>query len=237
MSVFRQTSLIVFLALLGADLLTTIFYGIFFSDRYLLDIVLTSIIVILVGYPLGYFFLGQNVRLRAMAVELDRVARIDDLTGLSNRRTFISESEAATAGDAVGAFLYVDVDHFKKLNDRFGHAVGDVVLRQFGVVIASCVRSGDVSARLGGEEFGIYLAGADISTALAIAERIRVRSARIGPSVGLDNVNVTVSVGIAMRDRGQSLDEMMLQADENLYAAKEQGRDRVISGVSKKRAA
>ncbi|PSJ64030.1 GGDEF domain-containing protein [Pseudaminobacter soli (ex Li et al. 2025)] len=237
MSVLRQSTLIVFLALAGADLLTTIFYGIFFSDRYLLDIVLTSIIVIIVGYPLAYFFLSQNVRLRAMAVELDRAARIDDLTGLYNRRTFFSECEVAIKGLGEGAFLYVDVDHFKKLNDRFGHAAGDSVLREFGDVISVCVRGGDVAARLGGEEFGIYLAHADIANALKVAERIRKRSLQIGPAVGLDDVRVTVSIGIALRDQGQTLDELMQLADENLYAAKEQGRDRVVFGASGKRAA
>lgn len=237
LSVFRQSTLIVLLALVGADLLTTLFYGIFFSDRYLLDIVLTSIIVLLVGYPLAYFFLGQNIRLRAMAVELDRVARFDDLTGLCNRRTFFRECEAAKANDERGAFLYVDVDHFKKLNDRFGHAAGDAVLREMGEIIASCVRGSDVAARLGGEEFGIYLVDADLVTALAIAERIRRKLAHTRLGVGLESVPVTISVGVAVRESGQSLQELMARADENLYAAKEQGRDRIVSDHPRRYAA
>lgn len=237
MSVFRQTSLMVLMALTGADVLTTIFYGIFFSDRFLLDIVLTSLIVVLVGYPLGFFFIGQNVRLRRMAVELDRVARFDDLTGLCNRRTFFRECNAAKIDDERGAFLYVDVDHFKKLNDRFGHAAGDAVLREIGAAIVSCVRERDVAARLGGEEFGIYLADADLVTALAIAERIRRKLWRVGFTAGIDDVPVTVSIGISVRERGQTLQELMARADENLYAAKEQGRDRIVSGLSRRCAA
>jgi len=237
MSVLSQSSLIVFLALVGSDLLTTVFYGFFFSDRYLLDIVLTSIIVIIVGYPLAYFFLSQNVRLRAMAVELDRAARTDDLTGLYNRRTFFCECESAIRGLGESAFLYIDIDHFKKLNDRFGHAAGDSVLRKFGDVVSDCVRGGDVAARLGGEEFGIYLAHADLGNALRVGERIRQRSLRIGPAVGLDDVRVTVSIGIAMRDQGQTLDELMQLADESLYAAKEQGRDRIVFHISGRQAA
>lgn len=237
MSVRKQSAAIVFLALVGADLLTTIFYGIFFSDRYLLDIVLTSIIVILVGYPLAYFVLGQNVKLRQMAVELDRVARMDDLTGLYNRRTFFSKCETSIAESGKGAFLYVDVDHFKKLNDRFGHAAGDAVLRELGSAIHTCVREGDVAARLGGEEFGIYLAGADRRAALAVAERLRRRSMRIGNAVGISGASVTVSVGLALQEPGQALHELMARADENLYAAKELGRDRIVGDPGEKHAA
>jgi len=237
MSVFRQTTLMVLLALIGADSLTALFYSIFFSDRFLLDIVLCSIIVIILGYPLGLFFIGQNVKLRKMAVELDRAARIDDLTGLYNRRTFFRECEESGADKGSGAFLYIDADHFKQLNDRFGHAAGDGVLSRLGVAIASCLRERDLAVRLGGEEFGIFLADTDLPTALVIAERIRRKSSRIRVGNGETSFVATVSIGIAVREQGQSLQELMTRADENLYVAKQQGRDRVVSSGSRVNAA
>jgi len=237
MSVFWQTTCMVLVTMLAADALTALFYSIFFSDRFLLDILLCSIIVAVLGYPLGFFFLGQNVKLRKLTQELDRVARFDDLTGLYNRRTFFHECETGRADQAAGAFLYIDADHFKQLNDRFGHLAGDAVLSRLGAAIASCIREGDVAARLGGEEFGIFLIDADLPLALVIAERIRRKSAHIRVGGDENDFKATVSIGIAVREPGQPLEDLMARADENLYAAKQQGRDRVVSNASQVNAA
>jgi diguanylate cyclase len=226
LSVHQQVAALILAALAGTELLVLIFYSIFFEDRLALDLLLSGIIVIVVGYPLAYLFIGQNVKLRKMAVELDRAARTDELTGLPNRRTFFLEVDAAIArsDEGRGAFLYIDVDHFKQLNDTHGHAAGDSVLRRMGAVIQLCVREGDVAARLGGEEFGIYLARADRSIALLVAERLRAKVTRIGAEVGLDALDV-----LALRGEGDALDALMNRADRNLYRAKGSGRDRVVA--------
>ncbi len=230
MSVHQQTLCITGAALVGTNLLVLLFYSIFFEDRLLLDLALSSLIVILVGYPLGYLFIGQNVRLRETALELARAARTDHLTGLLNRRSFMAAAgDAIERSDAGGsAMLYLDIDHFKRLNDTLGHAAGDAVLRQLGVVIAECVHDGAIAARIGGEEFAVCLPDSDRDGAERTAEAIRDGVAQL-PSSGLPAV--TLSVGISMRRGGQSLEELLRAADGNLYAAKHQGRDRVVADV------
>jgi len=239
LSVHQQVALLMLIALASTEVLVLFFYSIFFKDRLALDLLLSGIIVIVVGYPLAYLFIGQNVKLRRMAVELDRAARTDHLTGLANRRTFFDEADAAIARseDGRGAFLYIDVDHFKRLNDNYGHAAGDAVLQRMGAAIQHCVREGDVAARLGGEEFGIYLTRANRGIALLVAERIRAKVAAIGREVEPAALDVTVSIGLALRGKGDDLDTLMNRADRNLYAAKESGRDRVVEEMVSGRAA
>ena len=231
LSVHQQVMLLVLAALIGTEVMVLIFYSIFFEDRLVLDLVLSGVIVVVVGYPLGYLFIGQNVKLRRMAVELDRAARTDDLTGLANRRTFLHEADAATAASSPGrgALLYIDVDHFKQLNDSHGHGAGDAVLERMGAVIqVVCMREGDITARLGGEEFGIYLARADRGIALLIAERLRAKVSLISHEIGLETP-VSVSIGLAMRGERDDVSSMMNRADRNLYRAKGSGRGCVVA--------
>ena len=229
MSVMRQTSLMVGAALVGANGLTTVFYSIFFQDRLLLDLFFTTIIVVVIGYPLGYFFIGQNVRLRQMAMELDRMSRIDELTNLSNRRCFMRKAERLMdEHPSGGAMLYIDVDNFKQLNDTHGHAAGDRVLRALGSLIAAGVDEEAAAARIGGEEFTIYLPQADIRAARTVAETIRRRLREMSDGAMPDVQAFTVSIGIAMRRPGQGLEALLAEADRNLYSAKREGRDRVV---------
>lgn len=230
--VFQQTTL---MALIATEILVVIFYSIFFEERLLLDMVLSGIIVLVVGYPIGYVVINQNVKLRRLTLELDQAARIDGLTGLPNRRTFFAEARPAFAAGLPGrgAFLYIDADHFKRLNDDFGHAAGDKVLYAIATAIRHCVRQGETVARLGGEEFGVYLAGADWSIAMDVAERIRRRTARIGAEAGLGPEAVTVSIGVALREGAETLEALMARADRNLYAAKQSGRNRIVAGAAR----
>ncbi|WP_372005521.1 GGDEF domain-containing protein [Tistrella mobilis] len=233
MSVFRQVTLMICVAVVGADLLTAFFYWYFEFDRLPLDILLTTIIVLIVGYPLGFFFIGQNVKLREMALELDRLSKIDDLTGLFNRRTFFAEARRLVAEQVAsrdqGAILFIDVDHFKSVNDDFGHATGDAVLRELGAIIRTVVGEAGIAARLGGEEFAVLLHGAEGRRADEIAERVRrgvANCARVIP--GLERSAVTVSIGIASIRAGHDFEDALLRADRSLYTAKESGRDRVV---------
>ncbi|ESZ10285.1 hypothetical protein X737_32100 [Mesorhizobium sp. L48C026A00] len=137
LSLFRQTCVVVLAAIIGADTLTLVFYGIFFADRLLLDLFLTTVITVAVGFPLGYFFLRQQLNLALMGARLDRAARIDHLTSLANRKTFFEGAEAIVGSEAFkeGAVLFIDADHFKSVNETFGHAIGDAVLQEMGSVI------------------------------------------------------------------------------------------------------
>ena len=231
-TLFSQTCVIVLAAVIGSETLTLIFYSIFFADRLLLDMLLTAVSVVIVGFPLAYFLLGQQMKLSVMAIELDRAARTDGLTGLANRRAFFQEAKdvIALGRPSSDALLFIDVDHFKSINDTFGHAIGDAVLRELAAVIRSSVREGDLVARLGGEEFAVLLVDADRAEAMQVAERIRINAQNVRRAVDTNDRAVTVSMGVCLREPGQDLEDILLKADQGLYAAKRQGRDLIIDG-------
>jgi diguanylate cyclase (GGDEF)-like protein len=159
-------------------------------------------------------------------------ASTDALTGLPNRRYFDEFcgllARRRRAGDAVGV-LMIDIDRFKVLNDTYGHATGDEVLRAVGGAIVAAVREDDVPARYGGEEFVVLLRNPSSDVALEVGERVRTA---VG---GLDLARygvpgVSVSVGVAVADGAdQPIGDLIGQADRALYRAKRAGRDRVVA--------
>lgn len=149
-----------------------------------------------------------------------RQANEDALTGLLNRRGF----DAALPAGQAGAVMVLDIDHFKRINDRHGHAVGDVVLSRAAALIAGNLRSRDIVARFGGEEFVAFLPGAQTAEACRVAERIR---RAIETEVRLDESTVTISIGVAFIQPGQHPASGIVSADRAVYEAKEQGRNRV----------
>jgi len=169
-------------------------------------------------------------RAEQRAREATLLASTDELTGIANRRAFMSQLDREIAGAtefgwplAVAMF---DVDHFKNVNDRYGHAVGDRVLQLIAARAASVVRGGDLVGRLGGEEFGILMPGATLEEAAHVAERLRQAMETVAE---LDESlpGVTISIGIASRESQRSAKELLASADVALYAAKGEGRNRV----------
>ncbi len=157
-------------------------------------------------------------------------ASTDALTGLPNRRYFDEFcgllARRRRSGDAIGV-LRIDIDRFKQLNDRHGHATGDEVLRAVGAAIGTTVREDDVPARYGGEEFVVLLRNPSREIAVEIGERVR-RAVAALDLTALGVPRVTVSVGVAVqRASDQPVAELVDQADKALYRAKRGGRDRV----------
>lgn len=172
------------------------------------------------------FIREREERLRA---KLGEVASRDSLTGLLNRRAFSSafERELARAERArlPLSLVLFDLDHFKDVNDRFGHAAGDEALRRFALILREECRPGDLTARMGGEEFTAALFGCDGDDARAWAERV---AARLREEAAADGVPLSTSGGIAFAEHGGATLEPMLQrADRALYAAKAAGRRRI----------
>lgn len=160
---------------------------------------------------------------------LSLAAMTDPLTGLCNRRAFDAAlaERLAGGGGRLGALALFDLDHFKAVNDRHGHAAGDAVLRAFADVLRAGVRESDLVARLGGEEFVVLIDGADIDAARRVCERMRVRLAETEIPVPGGVVSVTVSAGIAPLLPACSTEEVLSATDEALYRAKAEGRNRL----------
>jgi diguanylate cyclase (GGDEF)-like protein len=159
-------------------------------------------------------------------------ALIDPLTGIANRRSFLQDGEAKLKRRASEphptAVMLLDLDNFKSINDRFGHAVGDRVLQVFAKVGAECMRSYDLFGRLGGEEFAALLHDTSRERALSIAEQIRATFAEATREIDGRPVVATVSIGLVIsHDAVLDLSALLAQADHALYRAKDNGRNRI----------
>jgi two-component system, cell cycle response regulator len=175
--------------------------------------------------------LGGPIRIADLMDEQQRLACVDPLTGLRNRRAFVEQINVEVAraqryGTGL-SLLLLDVDHFKSINDRYGHAGGDRVLSELGELLGRQLRTPDVAARWGGEEFVIALPSTGLDGAHIVAERVRaaVNSSPVAHEEA--NIRVSVSVGVAALRRGESLESLTDRADRAMYVAKQGGRNRV----------
>ncbi len=197
------------------------------------SVVMTSFA--LLGADLSALRHSHRKQSTLLAQALDHIkllAVTDELTGLWNRRYAIQFLQAQRAlaergayGFAVG---YIDLDHFKEVNDRFGHLGGDLVLQRVAREMGRCLREIDCLARFGGEEFLVVLVQANQTAALTVAKRLleRVRGLEFGGE--LAGLRVTLSMGVAVSQRGETVDQLLQRADNAVYQAKSQGRNQLI---------
>jgi diguanylate cyclase (GGDEF)-like protein len=199
--------------------------------------VVESVWLMVMTFEALLFTISIAFILLAMAKEraeyrLRTAAMVDSLTGIANRRAFLQGGAALTKRHAVNpcptAVLLIDLDHFKSINDRFGHAVGDRVLQIFARTAQENIKSPDLIGRLGGEEFAVVFYDVGQERAVARAELIRTAFAEAADEVDGYPVAATLSIGMVFcRDAELDLPDLLTQADEALYDAKERGRNRV----------
>lgn len=181
----------------------------------------------------GTFIFGKmietDIRRRQRERDLNIAAGQDDLTGLPNRRAlmdFVAELEASPSSSL--ALLVIDIDHFKNINDHFGHATGDDVLRGIGAILMTSTRGKDFAARFGGEEFAVIFPTKSHMDAVVVADRLRLDLCRHLEIKG-EPLTVTVSIGGAFFPSGQfHYADLFKKADAALYEAKRTGRNRVV---------
>ncbi len=186
----------------------------------------------LLALALAYQFrAGQEERIRA-----EQLAQLDPLTGLNNRRAFYDKTGplwgTATRHGHAASVMLLDVDLFKSVNDTYGHAHGDVVLKALADVLRKSVRQGDVAARWGGEEFIVFMPETGLQPAMALAERLRatIEDMRIPRDTG--QTAITASFGVVEKGPHHvTLDALIASADDCLYRSKEEGRNRVTGSV------
>lgn len=170
-----------------------------------------------------------HAELAAAHRRLEEKASRDTMTGMLNRESFFAALDRSRRKTDRGALLIIDADHFKKINDNFGHLTGDKALLEIAAAVRRAVRAGDVLGRIGGEEFGAFLTGASDEEAMRVAERIRseVEAIRFRPS-DEDVVPLTVSIGGTPCASGANVSDLMRAADKYLYEAKNRGRNLAI---------
>ncbi|MFL9927341.1 diguanylate cyclase [Herbaspirillum lusitanum] len=187
------------------------------------------------GGSLWHGFISDVTDSKLLELELQEIARTDFLTLLPNRRYFMTRLEEECnrlrhLANASTAVLMCDLDHFKLINDSHGHAVGDLVLKNFSEVLRGTLRLSDTGGRIGGEEFAMLLPDTDLEAARSFAARLQRRFADKPLSLGVEILPVTVSIGIAIMDAGHAGAEVVLaQSDAALYRAKQRGRNRIES--------
>ncbi|MGH6763597.1 MAG: GGDEF domain-containing protein [Phyllobacterium sp.] len=188
--------------------------------------------------PASMFAFWQSDQLKGALAALDEAhkdleekSRHDAMTGFLNREAFFERLKHFRRRTDQGALLLIDADHFKSINDTYGHLVGDEALKLIADAIGSSIRDEDLSGRIGGEEFCIFLPNADVADAHRISERVRykVEKTDFYPDPGIRH-RLTVSIGVAFIHVDQTISQVMRRADLCLYKAKEEGRNRIVMG-------
>lgn len=196
------------------------------------DLFMIAYLVLSAGLAFGFIWMTM-VRLRT---QLDLQARTDELTSLLNRRGLETEAQreltASQRSQTPLAVVVLDLDHFKELNDQFGHAAGDTALTAAARMLAQCLRSSDLLGRLGGEEFVAILPARDAERASLVAERLRSRLEALCVDYEGQALRVTASFGVTMATAADSWPSLLKRADSALYEAKRTGRNRICSSAS-----
>jgi diguanylate cyclase (GGDEF)-like protein len=215
--------------LFGYLVITVMLYFIGFRDaklHYTLATLFPLVLTPVTIFPLAV----MSQRLRSAKHQLEALLRIDAMTGLPNRRAFFEHAEDIYARGKAVSLMMIDVDHFKAVNDSFGHDAGDVVIRTVAQAIAQLVKAtpgaGErITARFGGEEFAVLLEGIDNETAGRLAGRIVERLGDAPTLYSGSIIPTTVSVGVAERQGNERVDDTLRSADNACYRAKRLGRN------------
>ncbi len=201
----------------------------------LLGFAMTCAVMVYTGSEVNKLRVGYRERNDQLAEALrlnTRLATTDDLTGLYTRRylmNMLSNQKARSErDDSDFVVLFADLDHFKRINDSFGHYIGDIVLKNFADIVRTSIREIDYASRFGGEEFVVLLVNTDIEQSRNVAERIRSGIEIFNFSDIAPGLNVTVSIGMANYKQYKSIQETLMSADNRMYKAKDQGRNRIV---------
>jgi diguanylate cyclase len=227
----RLAGAILAVAIALSVIITNVIMETFSAGLNVPGLAVSIIMPVLLGGPMIFFMIYKHEQLRHANQQLAHMASTDWLTTCLNRGAFtglvMDHLDRRVTDNAGGALLVVDADDFKSVNDRFGHDRGDEALRHIADAIRLAIRSTDVVGRLGGEEFGIFLGGADLAAADHVAERVRHAVASISFRPNGIACPLSVSIGGAAYTTCTDFSDLYRLADQRLYDAKNTGRDRV----------
>jgi diguanylate cyclase (GGDEF)-like protein len=230
--VFWLTIQIAAYALISSAIVTTFMMK--FTGKFIPDIYPFVIVVpLVVSPPIAYWLANLLYEITCIGEEIERIAYADDLTGIANRRSFFEQAHELIARslselDRVFIIL-VDIDHFKNINDTYGHKAGDAMLILVADVLSQSMKDiSGIVGRIGGEEFALLVIHKESAQVLDLADLIlsNIRNASINARSA--QISATASIGLAPHVAGADLDDTFLCADRALYLAKNTGRDRVV---------
>ena len=229
----RTVSLALAIALLLWTLKDSLLLSSFFDDSYRHSAKSTAtggrnrldLALGLCALALYLMWMRQTVQRR----DLKRRLQLDPLTGLASREYLLQSSERWIKDHPIGvALMVVDIDHFRSINEKYGHTIGDSVLKHIGQTLKESLRKDSLIARYGGEEFGLIIPVADKAEATKVAERLRFEVEQRPFFIGTEAVNLTISIGLTLYDEKVSLTQALVEADTQLHEAKLGGRNRVM---------
>lgn len=225
---YLVTIVVTLLCVAAALFVDSFNFGTMTPDRLARAVLIDVLLPTALAAPLIFFFMSK---LRELALAHERLAifaSTDQLTGILNRAAFTTLLEGRLAEEHPrGALLILDADNFKAINDSYGHEQGDAALRLLSSAVRGVLRKSDLLGRIGGEEFAVFLPSADGFTAEAVSERIR-HAVSVTPFTPSGRPHrLTVSIGGAVFDRTLPLADLLRVADQQLYLAKQNGRNRV----------
>jgi diguanylate cyclase (GGDEF)-like protein len=243
MSVVARSVTVMLFAVTASFLISSILLPMIGAPFSRTAIIMCIVCPALISFPICYRNYKVRTRLQAVHARLEEAherlaaahrllaekARRDEMTGLLNRETFFRDMATARSEHVASHLLMIDADNFKDINDTHGHLVGDDALKAIASTIRSSLRSEDLVARIGGEEFAAYLPGADILEAHRLAEAVRraVEAIDLRTPTG-ERVPLTVSIGAAADSLSATLTDLVRSADRRLYEAKRAGRNRTV---------
>ncbi|WP_415905577.1 GGDEF domain-containing protein [Neptuniibacter sp. QD48_55] len=227
--------LITAISVVMAVALNLIFSFLFDTDAPLLQSIIRAAVIPLFIAPLvSWYLLGLLIDLDQLEAEMNKLATYDDLTGLYNRRALFKSCHLlhrlAVRTKETYCVVIIDLDFFKKINDQYGHAAGDQVLKSFGLILKRVTRDCDLAGRMGGEEFCIYLSNTKQVQVEPIVKRLNKEIQNNLPNYDGTQINYTISLGVAENrpDLEMSFEDILKKADIALYEAKNSGRNRSV---------
>lgn len=232
---FKVTSIVTVVTIFASLAVTYIAKGALGLPVNIDNIVLSIVSPLFITPPISWIFLGLTLKIHRLEEEQRYLATYDALTGLRSRGAFFSSYNAlATLLERQQQKLcvvIVDLDNFKRINDKYGHAAGDETLKAFASILKQNLRASDLAGRIGGEEFALVLVDTDVDNCLRVLEKIRQHCEQCVIHYMEHIIHFTISVGVTIPDFATPLQtsELLRQSDEALYTAKSTGKNRIVS--------
>lgn len=230
----RTVCLITVVSIIGSVTVTALLMRAFGHPLDSMTLVISTLVPLVVASTVSWAVVNVLFRVHHLETEIRRVATYDMITGVMTRHAFFSAAETAhriaMRNQSALSVNTIDIDDFKRINDTYGHAAGDCVLKHFGATLSQCARKSDIVGRTGGEEFVMVLPDTGLEGALHVAGKIRAATLDTPVDCGGQSVAFTVSIGAAEICHADAtpLENLLKRSDQALYAAKRMGKNIVM---------